>query len=194
MAYEYDPNAGSDASDLNFDFDLSDTKSLKDLDIAGGGLPPGKYVVFAQEVTSEQGKSPLVKFVFVVKSGQSKGKKHNERVFLTAAAMPRAKLFAKALDLVREEDCGKSSVRRSWADAVNKDVVIGIKEEEYVKNDGTKGKSSKMTYNGIWKTNDPLVADVVSGKATAGATATAGAGTGNTQQASSGAKDTFDDL
>ena len=158
--------------DLNFDFNTSGIKTEKDVD-KGRDLPKGKYVAVVENIEKDHGgKTPAYKFTFAVTAGPYKGRKVFERLFLSEKANGRVVLFGSRLDLIAEKELDKESVRKSWKDAIGKTVVIDVENREYDK-DGTTKTATNLTYNGIYKLNDPKVADVVAA-ANAGGTKSAG--------------------
>lgn len=51
-----------------------------------------------------------------------------------------------------------------FADRIGKaQVIIDVVHDEYTKKDGTKGKSAKLQFVGVYALNDPKVKDVVRG-------------------------------
>jgi hypothetical protein len=177
----------NDDDDLNFDFNTSDVKTDQDLDL-GRDLPKGKYVVVVEAIEKDQGQgTPAYKFTFSVTAGAFKGRKVFERLFLSEKANKRVILFGSRLGLIAEKELGKESVRKSWKEAIGKEVVIEVENEEYEAKDGSKKQRTKMTFGGIYKLDDPKVADVVKA-AGAKASPTAGAGAGASNQKA------FDDL
>src|ERR1019366_2819248 len=165
---EYNQNARDGAADLTFDFDLSEVKSLSDLDLVRY-LPAGKYVAFLRSILNEPfSEPPAVRLTFAISAGPLKGRQHRERLSFTDSEKPRTILFAKRLGLINESDCGVSSVGKSWADAIGKQVVIEIIEDNYVQTHLNPNWANKLEIAGIWDVSDPFVADVVAGNAVSG--------------------------
>lgn len=158
MSDEFDA-ISDNGSDLTVDFDTMGYTDERELD---SNLADGKYLAVLDAVEKDLGgKSPCLKLTFGVKKKNGTTTKLIERLFLTEKSKQRLLLFANRLGLIGNDDLGKPSVRRSWNDALGKEVVIEVGTREFVKNDGTKGKASSLTFNGIWKTTDPAVADVL---------------------------------
>ena len=165
---EYNQNARDSAADLTFDFDLSEVKSLSDLNIPRY-LPGGKYVAFLRTILSEPfSETPAVRLTFVISAGPLKGRQYRESLSLTDSEKPRTILFAKRLGLINESDFGVSSVGKSWADAIGKQVVIEIIEDNYIQTHCNPNWANKLEIAGIWDVSDPFVADVVAGNAVSG--------------------------
>ncbi len=174
--------------DLNFDFNTSGVKTEKDVD-KGRDLPKGKYIALVENIEKDQnGKTPAYKFTFAVTAGPYKGRKVFERLFLSEKANGRVILFGSRLGLIAEKELDRESVRKSWKDAIGKTVVIEVENRPYDDKDGNKKTATNLTYNGIFKLDDPKVADVVK---------EAGAGTpagGNGGQSAAANQAAFDDL
>jgi hypothetical protein len=157
------PEVSEDTNGIYLDCDLSDVASLDDLK-PFIGLPAGKYLVTLKAIADERSAAfQAIKLTFVVLSGRNTGRRHNERLFMSERGLPRAILFAKHLGLIAESDYGQTNVRKPWNSAIGKNVVIEIITEEFVTSRGGKSRDSRIKYDGIYSTDDPLVADVVAG-------------------------------
>ena len=162
---------------LNMDFNTSSVKDEKSLDM-GRDLPKGKYVATVEKIEKDtNGNTPALKFTFSVVAGPYTNRKVFERLFLTEKANGRVILFGNRLGLIAEKELGKESVRKNWKDAIGKKVVIEVENREYEARDGSKKQATNLTYGGIFKMDDPKVAEVVSAAGAPKAAPTAGAAT-----------------
>ena len=177
----------NELDDLNFDFNTAEVKNEKDLDM-GRDLPKGKYVAVVEKVEKDhKSTTPCFTFTFSVVAGPYTGRKVFERLFLSDKNNKRVVMFGSRLGLIAEKELGKESVRKSWGGAVGKQVVIDVETRPYEKKDGSPGVATNLTYGGLFKLDDPKVADVVREAGAAKASAPASGGGAATQQA-------FDDL
>lgn len=177
----------NELDDLNFDFNTAEVKDEKDLDM-GRDLPKGKYVAVVEKVEkNHQSNTPCFTFTFSVVAGPYTGRKVFERLFLSEKNNKRVVMFGSRLGLIAEKELGKESVRKSWSKAVGQKVVIEVESRPYDK-DGVQKIATNLTYGGLFKFDDPKVADVVKDAGAVKATAPARAGGG------AAAQQAFDDL
>jgi hypothetical protein len=146
---------------LEIDLDLTD---LTEADLeGGGGVAPGRYHAQVTGVSQEaDGRTPYLALKLLVLAGTVAGQTgltHTERLYLSDKATKRLAIFARRLGLISADDFG-SRTRPDWEAAVGRQVVVEVVEESYTKTDGTKGKSSKLTFAGIWPVTDERVKDV----------------------------------
>jgi hypothetical protein len=146
--------------DLNIDLNLSGISSEQQLNV-DQPLPDGKYHVALRTIEpNRSGDKPFLTLAFEVLHGPYEGRPVTERLYLTENNRKRIHFFALRLGLIGRADLGNTSVRRNWGEAVGKQCVIEVATREYTKKDGSKGKTPSVTYGGIWKLDDPAVADV----------------------------------
>ena len=153
----------SEDDDLNFDFDTTKISKEKDLELSSGPVPDGKYHVLVESVAKESEGTPSLKFVFSVLAGTTPGqnnRKIHERLYLTEKTMQRVYLFANRLGLINTSEFGQPNVRKNWKETVGSQVIVEVQLREYDKRDGTKAKTSNITFGGIWKLDDESVKDV----------------------------------
>jgi hypothetical protein len=148
------------ADDLNFDLDLTQTTAD---DLEGiNGPPPGKWHVVVDDVTHHSEGKAYLKLKLRVLAGTDKagvGTVFHERFYMSEAAIKRLGILAKRAKLIGEDDYGtRASV--NWSKLRGRHLIVETIEEEYETERGTKGKSCKMTYAGMWDPSDTRVASV----------------------------------
>lgn len=145
--------------ELNMDLDLANYKSRSEITV-NTSLPDGKYHAVVESVEKDiSGQNPALKFKFTVLEGPQKNRSIVERLFLTEKAKARVVLFADRLGMIGDADCG-NTIRRNWGEAVGKQLVIEVQTREYKKADGSVGKASNLAFGGLFRLDDPAVADV----------------------------------
>lgn len=145
--------------ELNMDLDLANYKSRSEISV-NQSLPDGRYHAIVEAVEKDvSNTSPALKFKFVVLEGPQRNRSISERLFLTDKNKNRVVLFADRLGMIGDADCG-NTIRRNWGEAVGKQVIIEVTTREYKKQDGTAGKSTQLAFGGIYRLDDPDVADV----------------------------------
>jgi hypothetical protein len=153
---EFNPHA-----DFEFDFDLGGIKDRNSIPFSQA-LPPVKCHVIVYDISKESGRSdPLLKFTFKVLAGPLAGRTVCERLCLSQKNKPRVALFASRLGLLKDEDFGKSSVKKSWLNVNKQRCIIEVVDREYEKTDGSgEGRAKQVTFAGIWNEDHPDVKDV----------------------------------
>ena len=147
--------------DLNFDFNTSEVKEVKDIGAGGGMLPDGFYHVTVENVEKDHNSAtPCLKFTFGIIAGPCKGRKIFDRLFTTEKNNARVVLFGNRLGLLNQGDLGKTNVRKSWSDAIGKEVIVETSTREYEARDGSKKKASNLKFDGLYKLDDVRVKDV----------------------------------
>jgi hypothetical protein len=142
--------------------------SYADLDRDSSTIPAGWYhcEIAKVDLEEEAGKTPAVLFQFRVLEGTVKGQTNRllfERLWRTEKNRDRRNKFAGRLGLVGEKDAN-SRPTIDWSDVQGKQCVIEVIEEEFDRNNGSKGKSSKVSYLGIYQVTDPRVSEVPKNK------------------------------
>jgi hypothetical protein len=145
----------------SFELDL---EGLDEGNLEGRGrVAPGKYHVEVLDVNEDHdSRTPCLVFKLGVLAGTVEGVAGGtmyERLYLSEKARTRVALFARRLGLIGPSDFGQRKTI-NWADAISRQAVVEVVEEEFTKKDGTKSKSSKLAFAGIFDVNDPRVADV----------------------------------
>lgn len=154
-------NDDDNIDELGFDFNTSATPTESDIGGGGGAIPDGMYHAVVDQVEKDQsGNTPAFKFTFSILAGPHKGRKVFEKLFLSEKANNRVVLFGNRLGLLNQADLGQASVRKSWSDAIGKQVVIEVATREYEAKDGSKKKASNLKFDGLYKLDDPRVAHV----------------------------------
>jgi hypothetical protein len=144
---------------ITFELDLRGTTEK---DIERDSVPPGKFhvvVTNVEEGPADQTACLVFKLEVVTGTTDAVGAVMSERLFMTEKTKKRVALFARRLGLVGTSDFGKQ-VAVDWSQAIGKQAVVEVTEEEYEKKDGSKGKASRVTFSGIWETDDERVKDV----------------------------------
>jgi hypothetical protein len=141
--------------------------SEADLD-RGPNVPTGWYHCEVAKVDEEEeaGKTPATVFQLRVLDGTVKGQTnrlHFERLYRSDKMKQRRALFAKRLGLIGGSDVGTRKAI-DFCDAQSKQCVIELVEEEFTRNNGSKGKASKMTFDGIYEVTDARVSEVPKNK------------------------------
>ena len=149
-----------DNDDMNYDFDTS--SYAKEEEIGKGGMvPPGFYHAVVEKIEKDHtGQNPALKFTFCILAGPQKRQKVFERLFLTEKNNGRVVLFGNRLGLIGKGELGKESVRKSWNDAKDRQVILELIERDYTAKDGSTKKATNVKYDGIYKLDDPRVAAV----------------------------------
>src|SRR5262245_37741232 len=144
-----------------FELDLEglDEDSLEQGDL----VPPGKYHVEVLSVMEDhESKTPCLVFKLSVLAGthpEAVGRLLFERVYTSDKARKRVAIFAVRPGLIQRGDFGKR-VTLNWDDVVGRQAVVEVVEEEFTKKDGTKSKAARLSFAGIWSTDDDRVRDV----------------------------------
>lgn len=149
-----------------FDFDLPSVDGIEKFQKTGGMLPAGKYHVRldgAKPTTAGSG-AQGTELYFTVIGGPFVGQEIKETLWQSEkeGAKNRLVLFGSRLGLLKPEGgkfvrvAGKSD----FADAIGADVVVEVERQEYVTKDGKKGNAARITFGGIWSSNDPSVKGV----------------------------------
>jgi hypothetical protein len=149
---------------MSQDCELDLTHILSERNLAGRQMvPPCKaHVLVAGIADDDLGKTPCMILKLQILAATvpaSVGMTFEEKIYLSEKAMQRAALVAYRLGLITKNDFGKKR-RINWAAAKGRQLVVEVIEEEYEKQDGSKGKKSKVAFAGFWDVNHPDVADV----------------------------------
>lgn len=167
-------------------------KKANDVETAmtNGGLPPEgihhAMLKGAREVTTKSSATGR-EMVFVILAGPAKGQEVKDTLWNSDkdAAINRKILFAHRLGLLRKVGSG-TDARYEQADPKKQDfndvrgavVFIEVVHEEYEKEKGGKGKSARLSFEGIIPPDDKRVKGIPTGSGP-GNPPTAGAVAGN---------------
>ena len=171
---------------------------------SGGCLPPGKYAARldgAKHVTSKQQGTEGYELEFTVIAGQFAGETMKDTLWITDSekAKQRRILFMNRLGLLRsvETDGKKRYVpvegKTTFVDVLNAEVVIDVVIEEFDLKDkntnqpnGKKGQANRLAWCGVYKIDDPKVADAAKGLPQASGSAGANGTSSNGAAAANG--------
>jgi hypothetical protein len=78
---------------------------------------------------------------------------------LSDKAKKRIAILAHRMRLISEDDFG-DRVSIEWSQAIGKQLVVQVVEEEYDAKDGKKAKRAKLSFAGFWGLDDDRVKDV----------------------------------
>jgi hypothetical protein len=150
---------------VDFELDLTGL-SEEDLEQENHG-PPGRYhVQFTDAIRDPKSQNPCLRLKYQILAGTDAtavGLVMEERLYFSEKAQKRAAIFAKRLGLIDGEAFGRRSTI-DWSALVGTQAVVEVIEEEYEKRDGGKGISSKISFAGVWSTDDDRAKDVPRGK------------------------------
>lgn len=151
-------------NDLYCDFDTSNFREEEELTRGCGPIPDGLYHAVVHSVEQDpSGQNPAIKLTFMVLAGTILNQTYRrlcERLFLTQKGKQRVLLFANRLGLLGKPELGQPNVRKNWGEAVGKQVIVEVANREYQNKDGSKKMVSNLAFAGIWKLDDPKVAQV----------------------------------
>src|SRR5262245_61705009 len=137
-----------------------DLTNLTEDDLSGKRVPPGKYHAVITSSADDNGStSPARAIKLLLLTGEAKGMTLTEKLFLTDKSKKRFALVLRRLGVIKPEDFGKR-VEFDWNSLVGRQCIVEVTEEEFDKRDGTKGKTSKLAYAGVWPLDHPDVASV----------------------------------
>jgi hypothetical protein len=150
---------------VDIELDLTDINET-DLE-QDGRLPVGRYhVQFVSAARDPNSQLPCLRLKYTVLAGTDSsavGMAAEERLYFSEKAKKRAAIFANRLGLIDSSAFGKRS-SLDWSAVVGQQAVVEVIEETYEKKDGSKGISSKISFAGIWSTDDERTKDVPRGK------------------------------
>jgi hypothetical protein len=144
---------------LEFDLDLTKDADLRSLE-TDPLITPGWHHVVVETATYIGDKSPCIKLGMRILESEHKsqiGLRFGERFYMSERALSRLKVLAGRLGMVKDADCGKTA-RINWADAVGKQLVVRLTNEDYEK-DGKTTTSNRLGYMDFYPTHDARVAD-----------------------------------
>jgi hypothetical protein len=156
---------GNENSPLDTDsgLDFPDTYAENAPD-DNGGVPDGRYHVQVLAVSKTKADETLaIKLTLSILAGtvpNCQGRHIIERIYLTPKAMDRARRFFYRLGLIPDSGLGKSSIRVNFSNAVGCQAIVEVENREFKRADGSTFPSANVTFNGIWKLDDPEVAGV----------------------------------
>jgi len=145
---------------VEIELDLS-TISVSDLE-GEGNPPPGKYHAKIEDVRRVSDQTSYVKVRVALLAGTDPngvGCLFGERFYLSDKAKKRLAILAHRLNLISDDDFGD---RRTidWAQAIGKELIVQVVEEEYEMKSGGKAKRAKLAFAGFWDLADDRVKDV----------------------------------
>jgi hypothetical protein len=145
---------------VEIELDLS-TISVADLE--GDGSPPaGKYHAKIEGVQRVSDQTSYLKVRFALLAGTDPagvGCVFSERFYLSEKAVKRLAILGHRLQLIAGDDLGGRSTV-DWSQAIGRQLIVEVVEEEFERKDGTKAKRAKLSYAGFWDVNDQRVASV----------------------------------
>jgi hypothetical protein len=145
---------------VEIELDLS-TISVGDLE-GEGNPPPGKYHAKIEDMQRVSDQTSYLKVRFALLAGtdpNGAGCLFSERFYLSDKAKKRLAILAHRLKLIGEDDFGD---RRTvdWNEAIGKQLIVQVVEEEYEAKSGGKAKRAKLAFAGFWDLADERVKDV----------------------------------
>jgi hypothetical protein len=145
---------------VEIELDLS-TISVSDLE-GEGSPPPGKYHAKIEDVQRVSDQTSYLKVRFALLAGTDPngvGCLFSERFYLSDKAKKRLAILAHRLKLISEDDFGD---RRTvdWDEAIGRQLIVQVVEEEYEAKSGGKAKRAKLAFAGFWDVADDRVKDV----------------------------------
>lgn len=152
---------------IDFDLDNASGEDVERFHKTGGILPAGKYHCRLDGAKDAQTQTTTgVELHYVVASGPFAGEEIKDSIWNSdkAAAKNRATLFGHRLGLLKRKGAGFEFApgKSDFADCIGAEVVLEVKHEPYVsKTTGKNGIGVRVTFNGIWSTDDPAVKSVV---------------------------------
>jgi hypothetical protein len=134
----------------------------------GGDVPAGKYHVILDGVSDANGTNGGTGYelTFKILAGPCAGMEIKDTLWNSenTKAQNRMALFASRLGLIVRGADGKPKFadgKTDFADVRGADCVVEAVREKYTnKKTGKEGMITKLTFNGIWSTNDPAVKGV----------------------------------
>lgn len=155
---------------LGVDLDTVSPDAIDQFAKSGGILPAGKYhcrLDCAKDTTANSG-TPGEELHFAVIGGPFAGQEIKETIWKSdkEGSKNRLVLFASRLGLLKRDGARFVPVegKHSFADCIGADCVLEVAHEEYTNKQGKKGTAVRVTFAGIWNTNDPAVKNVPKGK------------------------------
>jgi len=157
---------------FDFDLDQYDEKSIETFQKTGGRLPKGRYHVTLYGVKPHTAKSNSTgtELTFRVIAGPCAGMDISEIIWdsETDAGRRRAILFGSRLGLLVRKQGGSGWAlapgKHDFGDCIGTDCVIEVQDETFTRKDNSTGTKSRVSFNGIWPTNDPEVRSVPKAK------------------------------
>ena len=148
--------------ELDYVFDTSGVRCKSDI-MTTSHLPPadGFHHAVVKAIESDRHIELFcLKFTFQILAGASKDRTVCDRLFLTEKNNRRVVLFGHRLGLLKQDEFGQTGVRKNWSEAIGKEVVIETATREYPTRDNTIRRASNLTYEGVYRLDDPRVKDV----------------------------------
>jgi hypothetical protein len=145
---------------LDIDLDLTNL-SADDLE-GDGSPPPGKYHARIEDMQRVSDQNSYLKVRLSLLAGTDAngvGCVFSERFYLSDKAKKRLAILAHRLHLLADDSFG-SRVSVNWFDAIGKQLIVQVVEEEYEAKGGAKAKRSKLAFAGFWGLDDERVKDV----------------------------------
>jgi hypothetical protein len=78
---------------------------------------------------------------------------------LSEKAIKRLTVLAHRLGMIGDDDFGGRATV-DWSQAIGKQLIVQVIEEEYESKNGGKGKRAKLSFAGFWSLADERVKDV----------------------------------
>ena len=149
-------------------------------DISGYQKPlPGRYHVVVKHVDESFEKFDKIVVDFEVLAGtvpDQQGRELPEFFACTDKAIPRLQRLALCVGLLKP---GEPDRDVEFTDAVGRDLVIEVEENNYKTKEGKEVNSVRVGYLGMWSTANEAVKDVPKGKLPEGGGGNQGATTGD---------------
>ena len=149
-------------------------------DISGFQRPlPGRYHVVVKHVDESFEKFDKIVVDFEVLAGtvpDQQGRELPEFFSCTDKAIPRLQRLALCVGLLKP---GQPEADVEFTDAVGRDLVIEVEENNYKTKEGKEVNSVRVGYLGMWSTANEAVKDVPKGKLPEGGGGNQGATTGD---------------
>jgi hypothetical protein len=145
---------------VDIELDLS-TLSVNDLEDEATATP-GKYHTKIEDVQRVSDQTSYLKVRFALLAGTDPngiGAVFSERFYLSEKAKKRLAIFAHRLHLLVDDDFG-GRVNVDWSQAIGKQLIVQVVEEEYEPKSGGKAKRSKLAFAGFWDLADERARDV----------------------------------
>jgi hypothetical protein len=147
-------------SSVELELDLS-TITLNDME-GDGNPPPGKYHARIEDAQCVSDQTSYLKIRLSLLAGTDPngvGCVFSERFYLSDKAKKRLAILAHRLHLLADNDFG-GRVNIDWSQAIGKQLIVQVVEEEYEAKNGNKAKRAKLAFAGFWSLDDERVKDV----------------------------------
>ena len=173
-----------------------DARNLDERMEAGGMVPPGKYHAVlhtANKVESKTKGTPGWELGFKISSGAFAGSDIKETLYITdnPRSRDRLALFGSRLGLLSRTQEGRLVIvegKDDFRDCNDTPCIIEIHHEKYERDDGTEGKSARITFGGIFDAKDPKALKAIAEQAKNGGTANKSTAANATKEKSPPAK------